>query len=77
MSCRSLPEAVRARRVLSWSHPTYLARKLNGDQSMSGKQEMTENVYVMVLQDPRTTVKARLLEAQSPAVELHTPRHHV
>ena len=44
---------------------------------MSGKQEMTENVYVMVLQDLRTTVKARLLEAQSPAVELHTPRHHV
>ena len=44
---------------------------------MSGKQEMTENVYVMVLQDPRTTVKAGLLEAQSLAVEVHTPRHHV
>jgi hypothetical protein len=37
---------------------------------MSEKQESSEDVYDVVLQDPRDMAKARLPEFQSPAVEL-------
>jgi hypothetical protein len=47
-------------------HPTYLNAKAEGDQSMSGKRERPEDGYGPVLQDPRDTAKARLLEPQFP-----------
>lgn len=41
------------------------------------KQEITENVYVMVLQRLSDMVKAKLLEPQYPVVEAHILRYHV
>jgi len=39
-------------------HPTYLAAKAKGENSMSGKQEPPEGVYGEVdLQDPRDMVR--------------------
>jgi hypothetical protein len=51
----------------------YLALKDNGDKSMPVKQPKPEDVYGEGLQDPHDMVKARLLEAQSPAGESDPP----
>jgi hypothetical protein len=45
-----------------------------GDKSMTGKREMSEDVYGMVLQRLRDMVKAELPESQCPVVEPHTRR---
>src|SRR6266536_1262202 len=58
-------------------HPPYLAAKAKGDSSMVGKQEPPEDAYGGVLQDPRDMVKAGLLEAQSPAMQIHVPCNSV
>lgn len=44
---------------------------------MAGKREAKEDVYDAGPQDPRGKVKARLLESQSPAVNVCAPRNHV
>ena len=54
--------------------PPYLDPKGRGDKSMVGKREMSEDVYGMVPQRLRDTVRAGLPEPQCPAVELHTRR---
>ena len=50
-------------------HRTNLKAKAEGDKSMSEKRESLEGVEGAVLRDPRDKVKAKLPEAQSPAVE--------
>jgi hypothetical protein len=54
--------------------PPYLDPKGRGDKSMAGKWEMSEDVYEMVLQRLRDTVRAGLPKPQCPVVELHTRR---
>jgi hypothetical protein len=55
-------------------HLTYLAAKAKGDQSMSEKQGTLEGAYGKdALRDPRSMVKANLLEAQSPATIQASP----
>ena len=44
---------------------------------MVGKQEMSEDVYGMVLQRLRDRVRAALPKPQCPVVELHTRWEHV
>ena len=44
---------------------------------MVGKQEMSEDVYGMVLQRLRERVRAGLPKPQCPVVELHTRRERV
>jgi hypothetical protein len=44
---------------------------------MSEKRETLEGVYGAVLQGPRDKVKAKLLESQSPVVQVHTHRYNV
>ena len=46
--------------------PTYLEAKAEGDNSMSVKRLRSESVVGPVPQDPRDTLKAELLEPQSP-----------
>jgi len=58
-------------------HPAYLEAKAEGDKSIPGKQEASEDVYGADLQDPCDMVKAGLLEAQFPVVKASTPRHHI
>ena len=51
-----------------------LAVKAKGDKSMLVKQGKSEDAYGLVLQAPRDTVKAKLLEPQSPAMKAYIPR---
>src|SRR5262249_22662173 len=51
----------------------HLASKDNGDKSMPVTQHKPDDVYGHGLQDPQDRVKARLLEAQSPAGESDAP----
>jgi hypothetical protein len=44
------------------------------DNSMPSKQEPSEDVYDVVLQDPRDRARAGLPEPQTPAREEHLPR---
>ena len=53
-------------------HRVYLKAKAGGEKSMPEKREALEDAEGTVPQDPRDTVKARLPESQSPAVEMHT-----
>jgi hypothetical protein len=48
---------------------TYPEAKAERDNSMSPKREMPEGVYGIVPRDPRDTVKAKLPETQSPAMQ--------
>jgi len=52
----------------------YSRSKGQQDNSMPSKQESSEDVYDVVLQDPRDRARAVLLESQTPARELHLPR---
>ncbi len=54
--------------------PPNLDPKGRGDKSMVGKREMSEDVYDMVLQRLRDTVRAGLPEPQCPVVEHHIRR---
>jgi hypothetical protein len=55
----------------------YLDAKARGDKSMPREQRPTEGVQDGALHDPRDMVKARLLEAQCPAVRVRTHRNDV
>ena len=55
-------------------HPAHLDVKTEGDRSMPGKRETPEDAESRVLQDPRDKVKAKLLEPQSPAMQMYIPR---
>ncbi len=44
------------------------------DNSMPSKQEPSEDVYDVVLQDPRDRARAVLLKSQTPARKTHLPR---
>ena len=52
---------------------TYLTGKPEGDNSMSLKQILSEDVVGQVLQDPCDMVKAELLESQFPDGEFCHP----
>ena len=53
-------------------------RKPYGDYSMELKSMRTsEHARLVVLQGPRDTVKAALLESQSPGMEAHIHRHSI
>jgi group II intron reverse transcriptase/maturase len=54
--------------------PVYLTGKPGGDNSILETSGMSEGMYGMVRLDPCVTVKAKLLELQSPVVEFHTHR---
>jgi hypothetical protein len=49
--------------------------KALGDRSMIEKRETGEHARPVVLQGPRDTVKAGLLEPQTPGMERHILRH--
>jgi len=51
-----------------------LMAKAKGNSSMSVKRERTEDVYGLVLQDPRDMVKTKLPEPQSPAMQAYILR---
>lgn len=51
-----------------------LTVKAKGDSSMPVKRDRSEDVYGLVLQDPRDTVKAELPEPQSPAMQAYILR---
>ncbi len=53
---------------MSLGQPTYLEAKAEGENSMSVKRLRPQSVVRPVPQDPRDTVKARLLEPQFSAV---------
>ncbi len=55
--------------------PSYRTVKAIRDHSMMVKQGLGEHARPNALQGPRDMVKAGLLEPQSPAMELHIPRH--
>jgi hypothetical protein len=55
----------------------YLDAKARGDKSLPGKQRPTGGVQDGALHDPRDMAKARLLEAQCPAVRVRTHRNGV
>ncbi len=52
----------------------YSRSKGQQDNSMPSKQEPSEDVYDVVLQDPRDKARAVLLESQTPARQAHLPR---
>ena len=52
----------------------YSRSKDQQDSSMPSKQESSEDVYDVVLQDPRDRARAALPEPQTPARESHLPR---
>ena len=58
---------------MSLGQPTYLEAKAEGDNSMSVKRLRPQSVVGPVPQDPRNTVKARLLEPQFSAVIKRRP----
>jgi len=41
------------------------------------KRETSEDVYGVVLQDPRDKVRTALFKPQSPAMQANIPRHGV
>jgi hypothetical protein len=52
----------------------YLAARAKGDRSMPLKRETTEDAEVVVLQDPRHMVNARLHEPEPPVMEAYILR---
>ena len=56
-------------------HQPYRMAKALGDHSMVEKHETSEHARLVVVQDPRDTVKAGLPESQSPGMETHIHRH--
>ena len=56
-------------------HQPYRMAKALGDHSMVEKHETGEHARLVVVQDPRDTVKAGLPESQSPGMEAHIHRH--
>lgn len=52
----------------------YLAAKAKGNNRMPSKRRMPRGAQGIAPQDPRSTVKAILLEPQSPGMELHILR---
>src|SRR5262249_60480645 len=66
----------RSGRITSGS-TAYPRAKSRRDSSMPPKRGLPEDVYGSALQDPRDTVKAELLESQSPVAQGMAPRHHV
>ncbi|CAA9237597.1 MAG: hypothetical protein AVDCRST_MAG93-1165 [uncultured Chloroflexia bacterium] len=52
----------------------YLDVKAEGNGSMAVKQGTPEDVYGVVLQDPRAMVRAPLPEPQWPAMQAYIPR---
>jgi len=56
-------------------HQPYRMAKALGDYSMVEKHETSEPARLVVVQDPRDTVKAGLPESQSPGMEAHIHRH--
>ena len=57
--------------------PTYLAAKVNGDNSMLVTLEEDEDVESAVLLDPRDMVRAELPEPQVPVMQCHVSRYSV
>ena len=64
----------RSSRQMTPRRPPNLDPKGRGNNSMVGKQEMSEDVYGMVLQRLCDRVRAGLPKPQCPVVELHTRR---
>jgi len=64
----------RSSRQMTPRRPPHLDPKGRGNNSMVGKQEMSEDVYGMVLQRLRDRVRAGLPKSQCPVVEPHTRR---
>src|SRR3954454_1940482 len=60
--------------VLLGRQPYRMAKAL-WDHSMVEKHEASEHARLVVVQDPRDTVKAGLPEPQSPGMEIHIHRH--
>jgi hypothetical protein len=56
-------------------HQPYRMAKALWDHSMVEKHETGEHARLVVVQDPRDTVKAGLPESQSPGMEAHIHRH--
>ena len=56
-------------------HQPYRMAKALWDYSMVEKHEASEHARLVVVQDPRDTVKAGLPESQSPGMETHIHRH--
>ena len=56
-------------------HQPYRMAKALWDYSMVEKHEASEHARLVVVQDPRDTVKAGLPESQSPGMEAHIHRH--
>ena len=56
-------------------HQPYRMAKALWDHSMVEKHEASEHARLVVVQDPRDTVKAGLPESQSPGMEAHIHRH--
>ena len=56
-------------------HQPYRMAKALWDHSMVEKHEASEHARLVVVQDPRDTVKAGLPEPQSPGMEVHIHRH--
>jgi RNA-directed DNA polymerase len=72
---RSIPVADGGGSEGTTSGPTAdLAAKANGDKSMPSKRERPEGAYGRDSRGPRDTVKARLPEPQSPAMQAYVPR---
>ena len=57
------------------NHQPYRMAKALWDHSMVEKHETGEHARLVVVQDPRDTVKAGLPESQSPGMEAHIHRH--
>jgi len=55
--------------------PTYLARKLKGDHSMSEKQRSAKVCSVIRSASPVRMVKPELVEPKFPVAELRPPQH--
>ncbi len=56
-------------------HQPYRMAKALWDHSIVEKHETGEHARLVVVQDPRDTVKAGLPESQSPGMEAHIHRH--
>ena len=56
-------------------HQPYRMAKALWDHSMVEKHETGEHARLVVVQDPRDTVKAGLPESQSPGMETYIHRH--
>jgi hypothetical protein len=71
----SIPVADRRGPEELTSGPTaYLAAKAKGDRSMPLTRERAEDASARDSQGPRDTVKARLLEPESPVMQAYVPR---